>query len=147
MEYNVKLEYRLEPTEANADEIVTALEAYDPAAGPAENNTGNVDVWITIQAKNTRQAIDTGLALASQASSAELTAFEVLTTEDFDRRNGLTPVPALIGSEEAAEMLGISRQAIGQKYAAGQLPGHRVGERVIVFARHDIEQLAAARSS
>jgi excisionase family DNA binding protein len=143
MEYNVRIEYRLDSTAETDDQLVTELEGFSPAAAPAGN--GNTEVWITIQAANLKQAVDVALALAGKASTADLTAIEILPTEDFDRRNGLTPVPALVGAEEAAEMLGITRQAVGQKFAAGQLPGHRVGERVIVFARADIEQAAAAR--
>lgn len=100
-------------------------------------------MWITIQAANVRQAIDTGLALASAASSAELVAFEALPTADFDRREGLTPVPEIISAEEAAELLGISRQAIHKKVTAGTLPGHRVGERTLLFARTDVEAARA----
>jgi excisionase family DNA binding protein len=143
MEYNVRVEYRLDSTAELDEQLVSALEGFSPAAAPAVN--GNAEVWITIQAANLNQAVDVGLALAGKASTAELNAIEVLPTEDFDHRNGITPVPALVGAEEAAEMLGITRQAVGQKFAAGQLPGHRVGERVIVFARSDIEQAAAAR--
>jgi hypothetical protein len=144
MEYNVKLEYRLEPTEANGSTLVDAFTGFSPAAGPTD--TGKLDVWITIQAKDARQAIDVGLALGAKATDAELTAFEVLTTEDFDRRNGLTPVPELIGADEAAEILGISRQAVSKKFGHGDLPGHRVGERVLVFARNDIEAIAQKRA-
>jgi len=147
MEYNIKLEFRLPPTEEHADELVTALEAFHPAAGPADNDNGHLDVWVTIPANNTLQAISLGLALASQASSAELTAFEVLSTDDFDRRNNLTPVPELIGSDDAAAMLGISRQAIVKKAGTGELHAHRVGERTIVFARQDIEAAASKRTA
>lgn len=137
MEFNVRLEFRLPPDEEHGEQLVDALESFHPAAGPVGN--GNLDVWITIQAANVRQAIDTGLALASAASSAELVAFEALPTADFDRRECLTPVPDLISAEEAAELLGISRQAVHKKVTAGTLPGHRIGERTLVFARADVE--------
>jgi excisionase family DNA binding protein len=145
MEFNVRLEFRLPPDEEHGEQLVDALESFHPAAGPVGN--GNLDVWITIQAANVRQAIDTGLALASAASSAELVAFEALPTADFDRREGLTPVPDLISAEEAAEMLGISRQAVHKKVTAGTLPGHRVGERTLVFARTDVEEAAARQKA
>lgn len=145
MEYNIRLEYRLEPIEERGEELIDALESFHPAAGNAGN--GNLDVWITIEAANVRQAIDVGLALAASASSAELVAFEALPTADFDRREGLTPMPALISADEAGQMLGISRQAVSKKFAKGDLPGYRVGDRVLVFARTDVERLAAKRSA
>lgn len=145
MEYNVRLEFRLEPIEDRGDELVTALEQFSPAAGPAGN--GNLDVWITVPAHNARQAIDVGLALASSATSAALVAFEALPTEDFDRREGLTPMPDLVSADEAAEILGVSRQAVSKQFERGTLPGQRVGDRVLVFARHDVAAAAAKRSS
>ena len=146
MEYNIKMEFRLQPTEANADDLVTALEQFHPASGPADNDPTRLDVWVTVPANNARQAVDLGLALASQATNAELTAFEVLTTDAFDRRNGLTPVPELISTEDAAEMLGVSRQAIDKQIKSGKLTGHRVGERMVVLARADVEREASLRS-
>jgi hypothetical protein len=144
MDYNIRLEYQLAPTEENGQALVEALESFSPAAGP--NDNGNLDVWITVPANNARQAIDTGLALSRTAAAAELIGFEAITTEEFDRREWVTPLPDLIGSEEAASILGISRQAVGQKFTAGQLPGARIGERTIVFARRDIEAAARRRS-
>jgi predicted DNA-binding transcriptional regulator AlpA len=145
MDYNIRLEYQLAPTEENGQALVEALESFSPAAGP--NDNGNLDVWITVPANNARQAIDTGLALSRTAAAADLVAFEAITTEEFDRREWVTPVPELVTAEQAGDMLGISRQAVGQKFTAGQLPGRRIGERVLVFARRDIEQVAARKKA
>lgn len=147
MEYNVKLEYRLPATPENGDKLVTGLESFSPAAGPADNGSGNIDVWITLQAASPRQAIDTGIALGAQATDAELVALEVLPTADFDRRQGLTPMPELVGPVDAAGILGISRQAVLVKFEKGELKGQRVGERAVVFARHDVEAIAARRGA
>jgi predicted DNA-binding transcriptional regulator AlpA len=87
--------------------------------------------------------IATGLASKVQRP---LIALEVLPTADFDRREGLTPVPELIGADDAADLLGISRQAVLKRYNTGALPGHRVGDRVIAFTRRDVELAAAQRS-
>lgn len=146
MEYNVKLELRLDPTPEHADDLVDALEGFSPAAAPAENTT-DMHVWITIQATNVKQAVDVGLALAGKASTAEVTALEVLPTDEFDRRVGLTPVPSLMSTDDAASMLGISRQAVDKQIRAGKLRGHRVGERTVVLARADVEAAAAARGA
>jgi len=137
MEYNIRLEYQLAPTEENGNLLVSALEEFSPAAGPTD--AGTMDVWITVQASDARQAAATGLALTRQAADAPLIGFEVLSTAEFDRRQWVTPLPELVGSDEAAEMLRMSRQAVVKKFTAGGLPGRRVGERTIVFARRDIE--------
>lgn len=113
----------------------------------ADNDNGMLDVWVTIPANNALQAISLGLALARQASTAELNAFEVLPTADFDRRIGMTPVPELVGTDDAAEMLGITRQAIDKQIKTGKLRGHRVGERTVVLARADVVAAAARKSA
>lgn len=143
MEYNIRLDYDLPPTEESGDALVSALEAFSPAAGPSE--TGSTDVWITVHAAGIRQAIATGLALSRTASDASLLGFEVISTAEFDRRQLVTDVPKLIGSDEAGELLGISRQAILKKFAAGEIPGSRVGDRTVVFALQTIEKLAERR--
>jgi len=142
MEHNIRMEYRLPATEENGETLMTAFAQYHPAAGNAGN--GNIDVWITVQANDALQAIDLGVTLSRKVDGT-LVALEVLPTADFDRREGLTPVPELIGADEAAEILGISRQAVGKKFREGSLPGHRVGERGLAFARRDVEAVAAKR--
>ncbi|MEO6116026.1 MAG: helix-turn-helix domain-containing protein [Pseudolysinimonas sp.] len=143
MEFNARLEYRLEATEEKADQLVTDLAGFSPAAGPADN--GMLEVWITIQATNLRQAVDVGLALAGKASTAELNAIEVLPTADYDRRVGLVPMPELIGTDDAAELLGISRSAVDKQIRTGKLRGQRVGERTVVLARADVVAAAARK--
>lgn len=150
MEYNIRLEFNLKPTEDSGDQLVTVLESFSPAAGPSDTNPNRTDVWVTVHATDALQAVDTarglsGLVLGGLPAGVTLTALEVLPTVDFDHRAGITPVPELISSDEAAELLGVTRQAISKKFLDGQLPGHRVGERSIVFARRDIEGIASRR--
>jgi hypothetical protein len=143
-EYNVRLEYQMPPTEESGDLLVDTFKTFHPAAGPVGN--GNIDVWLTLPGVDAYDVSQIATALASKVQRP-LIALEVLPTADFDRRVGLTPVPELIGADEAADILGISRQAVSKKFSSGALPGHRVGERVIVFARRDVEAEAARRSA
>jgi len=143
-DYNIRLEYQMPPTEESGDVLVDTFKTFHPSAGPAGN--GNIDVWLTLPGVDAYHVVEIATALAAKVQRP-LIALEVLPTADFDRRSGLTPVPELIGADEAAEMLGISRQAISKKVAAGTLPAHRVGERVLVFARRDVEAHAAQRSA
>lgn len=142
MEYNVHFEFDAPGDEERCINLVDELLEYHPAASSSE--FGRLEVWITLQAEDLRQAVRTGLAIAGELQYP-LVAIEALTTSDFDTRNGLTPVPELIGAEVAAEILGVTRQAIGQQFTAGKLPGQRLGERGLVFARRDIETIAARR--
>jgi excisionase family DNA binding protein len=144
MEYNCRLEYLLEATEERADDLVTTFLGFHPAASPAENN--QLEVWLTIQAANLRQAVEVGLALGAKYD-AELSAIEVLPTADYDRRVGLTPVPELISTDDAADLLGVSRQAVDKQIRSGKLRGHRVGERTVVLARADVLAAVARKGT
>lgn len=50
-------------------------------------------------------------------------------------------IPDLLNAVEAAEMLGISRQAVLKRANRGQLPGALVGGTVWVFRRVLIEKM------
>jgi hypothetical protein len=143
-EYNVRLEYQMPPTEESGDLLVDTFKTFHPSAGPVGN--GNIDVWLTVNGVDAYYVVQIATALAGKVQRP-LIALEVLPTADFDRREGLTPVPELIGADDAGEILGISRQAVLKRYATGNLPGHRIGDKVIAFVRRDVEAAAAKRSA
>jgi hypothetical protein len=142
-EYNVRLEYQMPPNEESGDILVDTFKTFHPSAGPVGN--GNIDVWLTVNGVDAYDVSQIATGLASKVQRP-LIALEVLPTADFDRREGLTPVPELIGADDAADLLGISRQAVLKRYNTGALPGHRVGDRVIAFTRRDVDLAAAQRS-
>lgn len=143
-EYNIRLEYQMPDDEDSGDLLVETFKTFHPAAGPVGN--GNIDVWLTIQGVDAYDVSQLATALASKVQRP-LVALEVLPTADFDLRNGLTPVPELISTDDAADLLGISRQAVDKQIKSGKLRGHRVGERTVVLARADVVASAARKSS
>ncbi|WP_213816209.1 AlpA family transcriptional regulator [Glaciihabitans sp. dw_435] len=145
MEYNARIEFAERDSDDAADRLVTALEPFSPAAGVSVD--GHLEVVITLYAADVRQATASALALAGEASTSDVLALEVMTTAAFDRRRELTPMPELVDATGAAEILGISRQAVGKKLDAGQLPGRRIGERGMAFPRADLERIALIRGS
>ncbi len=55
-------------------------------------------------------------------------AVEVITTEEFDARQGWDSTTTdLISVREAAELLGVSRQRVLQRIADKSLPAEKVG--------------------
>lgn len=100
---------------------------------------GTVEVVMTLPAESLRQAASTALALIAAAGHEPRTIL-VMTTDDFDIRNGLDPVPEDISVAQAAELLGVTPSAVRQRLAAGTLPGRRVG-RDWRLPRADIEAL------
>ncbi len=143
-DYNIRLEYEIPANADNGDMLIETFKTFHPGAGGADN--GHADVWLTVAGVDAYDVTQIATALAAKVNRP-LIAIEILPTADFDRREVNIPMPVLIGAEEAADLLGITRQAVSLKFNAGELPGQRVGERTIVFARRDVEAAAAKRGA
>lgn len=116
-------------TKLDADDAVDALVGYHPAIGPSRR--GHLEVLISLPAETLRQAINTSLAVLEQAVGPVI-AIEVLTTDDFDARHGLSPMPELLSVTEVAAELGVSRQAVLQRLESGSLTASRVGNSWVI---------------
>ncbi|NNG20479.1 helix-turn-helix domain-containing protein [Naumannella sp. ID2617S] len=106
------------------------LERYHPATGASADGHGQVT--ITLHAEDLGQAMDLAARLLASAGSPPALELEVLTTERFDARAGLIPVPELVSISEAATQLGISRQAVLQRIEAGRIPARKVGSAWVI---------------
>jgi hypothetical protein len=143
MEYNVRFEFDAPGDAERADHLVTSLRQFHPAASRSE--LGRLEVGITVLAEDVGQAAVLSYQTVYNLVRMRVTAMEILRMEDFDRINGLTPMPELVNAEGAAEILGISAAAVGQKFTAGELPGQRLGKRTLAFSRRDMELIADRR--
>lgn len=105
------------------DTIIDKLTDYHPAitAGP----TGNAHVIITYPADNLPQAITTARGLLAGLT---LVGLEVIPTDLWDKRAGITPLPEMYSVPEAAARLGVTRQAVQQRIDSGSLPAVRIGK-------------------
>lgn len=128
--HNARIELRARDITPMADDLIDALTGYSPAIGLSER--GWVEVIISVPATDLRQAFTTATALVAQATPLEQLVVEVMTTDEFDARLGLDPVPELVSVTEAADILGVTRQAVLQRLDAGTLPGRRVGNAWVV---------------
>jgi excisionase family DNA binding protein len=127
-DYNARLEFH---TCKDVDELlIDRLADYHSATGRSPR--GWVEVTITVPAESLRQAVSTALAVAEGAQVAPVLGVEVLPTAEFDARNGLAPMPELVSVTEAADLLGVSRQAVLQRLESGSLAGQKVGNTWIV---------------
>lgn len=113
------------PDEARATVLVDALIDYHPAVG--RSLLGRLEIIMTLPAETLHQAVTTAMAVAASSTGAAVHAVEVLPTADFDRLHGLQPVPEMVSVTEAANLLGVSRQAVLQRIDSGSLPAERVG--------------------
>lgn len=131
-EYNATIEL---DTRDNVDEqLLDALTEYHPATGRGPR--GRVQVIITLPATSLAQAASTALAVVGAAGVAPTLSLEVLPTVEYDRRHGLQPLPELVSVTQAAEIAGVSRQAILQRLESGSLAGAKIGNAWVVQRDH-----------
>lgn len=129
-------------TATNAESLLEALAAYSPAVGNSPR--GWIDAQITVPADNLAQATQTAIAVVTQATGHEPLHVEVMTEQEFDKRQGFESLPELIGATDAAAMLGVSRQYVLQLIDKGELQSQIVGKSA-VLARAEVEARAAKR--
>ncbi|WP_087507942.1 helix-turn-helix domain-containing protein [Cellulomonas iranensis] len=130
MTYNARIDLARPAPDSGDDDwtdrVLDHLVGFGPVVSRGMHGGTTLDV--TIPAADVRQAVTVALALTADATGgAQVVGIEVLTTAEFDRRNGLAPVPDLLSVTEAAETLGVSRQAVLQRLELGTLPGTKVG--------------------
>lgn len=117
------------------DDVMDSIEDY--AGTIAGNDRGRLELILTIPATGLRQAAATGLTIAEAAlgKRAKVASIEVMTTKEFDARiDAIKPpaIPELVSITEAAQLLGVSRQAVHQRLETGSLPGVRVGTTWVI---------------
>ncbi|GAB3988947.1 helix-turn-helix domain-containing protein [Nocardioides marmoraquaticus] len=145
--YNATIEYKKRADvvlPVDVDHLMDSLAEYHPAVGSSPR--GWLEITITLPAASVAQAATTALAVVTEAVrgfaiSAEPLVAAVMTTEEFDARAGMQPLPELVSSAEAAELLGVSRQRVNQLVEAGQLQGEHVG-RALVLPRAAVQNFA-----
>ncbi len=144
-------------TSDQVDKIMDELEAYQGAVG--QSPRGFVDAQFSLPAEHMAQACTTAVAVMEAAAAAagikaHAVAVEVMTEDEFLVREGWekpeeisTGANEVIGSEEVAKILGVSRQRVMQLVAEGRLSTQPVGKRAHGFVRRDVEQLASSRKA
>lgn len=131
-DFNITIDY---DTRDDIDEqLLEAFAAYHPATG--RSTTGKAQVIITVPGADVVQLLQTTAAIVAQQHHAPVLGVEVITTEEFDRRNGVRPLPELVSVSQAADIAGVSRQAILQRLESGSLAGTKVGTTWVVQRDH-----------
>lgn len=125
--YNATIDVakREQLTDDTIDAVMARLEQYHPALGTTPR--GWQSVIISLPAESLLQATTTAVAVVEAALGALAVSAEVMTSAEFDLRQGWEPVPDLVSVSEAAEILGVSRQRVLQRVEAKTLPATRVG--------------------
>lgn len=145
MEYwNVIIELDHAYADDGVDEdVLDAFAEWHAAIGRTMGN--RLEVTLTIPAENLHQAALTALSLLGHFKGLpSARSMSVLRTADFDRRNGLEPVPPLVSVTEAAMSLGITRQRVLQMIHDGALHGIKVGNSW-ALVRTEIDTMRVAK--
>lgn len=132
----------LPPTDDDADALMEEL--IDLGGTWTSSPSGTLELLITIPASDLRQAINLALA-ASEKLGAPLTVI-AQTEAQRNAREGLTRWDEMLSTSEAAELIGITAQAVRAAINDGRLPARTIGARNSkAIPRAAAEQFAAAR--
>jgi excisionase family DNA binding protein len=101
-----------------------------------ESDLGRTELEFTVYAENLTQAISLARTLTSDEP---ITRFTVESSADWDKRNGFKPDETVVSVKEAAERLGLTRQAVYKRINRGQLKAHKVGASLVVPASELVE--------
>lgn len=124
MTYDATMEFVGDPTPDRAEQVVGQLADFDAAVSSSE--AGDLLVSITLEASSLAIATHLALGLAREFE-LELRRLEVLSTADSDRRRSIGALDDVMSVGEAAEVLGVSTQAIRQRLEARTLAGRKAG--------------------
>lgn len=124
--YNATIEIaELLGDEPSAD-LLDALADFGPAL--TESLRRRTQVIITVQADSLRGASTAALSIVEGTGHAPVTV-QLMPTAEYDATAGMIDAPARLYSvTEAAELLGVTPQAIRARIKTGSLPATRIGE-------------------
>ncbi|MFJ6532496.1 helix-turn-helix domain-containing protein [Microbacterium sp. NPDC091662] len=138
---DVEVARRGDLTPEQLDAAMDALADFAVSLGVTPR--GHQAVRLTFPADTIVTAARTAAAVVEHAISGTIIRLDVMPEAEADERVGDVPVPELLSTPEAAEILRVSQQRVRQMVAEGKLAGHRVGERAIALVRSDVEARAA----
>lgn len=137
--YSAHVEVDLRKDVDDHDQLLEQLAPFHAAIGMSEH--GLFSAQITVVAETMPQAATVAISVIEAAVGAPVIAIELMTESEFNRREGWDDSDDLVTAPEAARMLGVSRQAIGQRIRAKTLPAERRG-RDWLIPRTAVEAVA-----
>lgn len=123
------------------DEIIEDL--HDTAPALAASADGWLEITITLPANSLQQALN--MALARIQTHGEPTMLTAMPESVRDAHEGIPEIPELLTMPQAAQILGVSRQAVVDMHTSGKLRAVQVGPQRVT-TKADVEALAKARA-
>jgi excisionase family DNA binding protein len=110
--FNVMLETDgPEPSESQFDDWMDALAPFHASIGGHPDR----DVWsftLSLPAESLVQALAASIAIAERTTKRPMLSAEVMSSDEFDRRNGFPVMSEQMSVSEIAKHLGVTRQAV-----------------------------------
>lgn len=142
--YKAIAEVGVVPSERRTASWMSALAAYAPTVGHSEHKLA--EITITLEAAVMEAASAEGLAVMNKALGP-LRSFEVMSADEYARRAEMMADVDYVGTVDAANLLGVTRQRMQQLAALGAVPAIRIGKRTLGFSRHQLRAIAMRRVS
>ena len=141
--FNVLIETNTdELTDDQFDRVIDSLIEFSPSVGL--NPIGQLSIRISIQATSIRQATELSIAFVGDVLNradinGKMVAINTLTEEEFLRRENIPDEADVVGTAEAAEIMGVSTQRVVQ--LATRLNAVKIG-KTYAFPRRTVENAA-----
>jgi len=130
---NVEVDDRTPITRDNSTEVDAWMEVLRQYHGsPGTSIRGFREAGLYVPAENLAQATTSATAIVSSLFGAEAIAIEIMTEKEFDTREGWMPMPEIVSVSEAAELLGVTRQAVQDRIRRGTLQAEKVGDTYVI---------------
>jgi hypothetical protein len=141
--FNVTLESAgPEPSNNQIDDWMDALAPFHGVVAGSDR-PDRLEYILSLPAETMVQALAAAVAVVERSTSRPVISAEVMPTDEFDVRNGMTPTPELMSVTEVAKHWGITRQAVLKMIHARKFANvTRVGDswalnRAEVYARQE----------
>lgn len=112
-------------TRDDVDRLMEILQHYH--GSPGMSPRGFRDAALAVPGETLAQAAVTVTGVMVALYGAPVVALEVLTEKEFNAREGWETLPELVSVTEAAELLGITRQAVLDRISRNTLPAQKIG--------------------
>lgn len=147
MNYNaiVEIDRSGNPTDEQLEKWMPQLDAFAGTVGVNEH--GKQYVHLIVHGDSIAQASLAATAVAEHITAASVSGLTIVPQEVFEQREGFAPVPELIGTKDAAAILGVTPQRVNQMIDAGKLGAIRIGQRGVALQRKQVEQVAGYSAS
>lgn len=143
----VEVANRIDPHKVEPGEFDDIMEQLaDHHASVSVSARGWLTVTVTFPAETLTQAMVTAAAVVEAATGCAAIAAEVMPEAEYDARQGWTSLPELVSVTEAAQLLGVTRQAVLDRVRRHTLPATKIG-RDYAIPREAITPVGADRQT